>query len=1155
MKKRFYKLTALLLAVMLTVSMFTALPLNVSAAETVSESAGASSGTTGDCTWTLDDNGTLTISGNGAMGDYSFSASAPWGTKVKNVIINWGVTSIGEYAFAYCMGLTNITIPGSVMSIGDGVFYLCSSLSKVNISDLSAWCNIDFADDGYSTPFFYARNLYLNDELITNLVIPNSVTSIGDYAFEWCTGLKSVTIPNSVTSYGAGAFEDCTGLTSITISDGVTSIGSFMFSGCTGLTSVTIPDSITSIGSEAFNYCTGLTKVNISDLSAWCNIDFDDCFSNPLYYAHNLYLNSELITELVIPNSVTSIGDYAFERCTGLTSVTIPNSVTSIGDSAFSGCTGLTRIIVDDNNAFYDSRENCNALIETSSNELLLGCKCSIIPYGVASICSNAFNGCTGLTSITFPDSVTSIGASAFRGCTGLTSVTIGNGVTIIDSYAFYYCTELTSVTISNSVTSIGFVAFCGCKKLTSVTIPKSVTSIGTHALGYSEFEGNKTNGFTIYGESDSAAEVYAEANGFDFILIGEAKPISECTVTLSPTSYIYDGNAKTPSVTVKDGTKTLTADTDYTVAYANNTNVGTATVTVTGKGNYTGTASATFTITQASQDFVWGQDNWSFDNSGSYFSNYNVNSTVLATMKQDFGLTNSQLYELKNAINEDNYYGFQGSCFGMTVSEIMVKHGDLNLTRYGGNSIVNRNSNTSNMTSVINFIQELQSVSGYSQLIRQAPFISGSNSQYDFIDKAESVLSNEKILVKISYGIRYLNKNTGQYSSAGYHAVLGYGIESCNYYSSVTGKTYDKRILIADPNYLSRNTLYGDSCIYYKSSDHSWICPYWNVNRSSDAYLCYWNASSGSSTHTGMIRNIMKYNSLTDTVDLMADYSVSHYISGLTVDNKSGNATTVEQIRDTGNPNLDYAGSAGSGIAQYNIEMDDSYNVKDSEEFYALWNPTANYSVSYSKPSDFNLKMDYEDVLYYGEVENGTYSLMKPSGYFQLRGSNMAYSVTMLTDDSECVTDWYALSVSGDGTDSLTFSKRSNGYVLTSSNLENVTIKAENNDVEVSRTFSAGFNSVFIYEIDENTIGLKVDADKNGTYETLLPSGSDSYYVGDADKNGTINVNDVTAIQKHIAKLDVIPEEWKVFIDTNSDGVINIIDATALQKKIAGLS
>ena len=215
-----------------------------------------------------------------------------------------------------------------------------------------------------------------------------SVTWIGDDAFRACSGLTSVTIPNSVTTIGKSAFTDCSGLTSVTIPNSVTSIGDAAFFGCSGLTSVTIPNSVTTIGEWAFYGCSGLTLVTIG-------------------------------------NSVTTIGGGAFEGCSGLTSVTIPKSVTRIDSNPFSRCTNLEKIKVESGNSIFDSREGCSAIIETSTNRLISGCKNTVIPNSVTSIGRYAFSGCSGLTSVTIPDSVTTIGDGAFRNCTALESIQV----------------------------------------------------------------------------------------------------------------------------------------------------------------------------------------------------------------------------------------------------------------------------------------------------------------------------------------------------------------------------------------------------------------------------------------------------------------------------------------------------------------------------------------------------------------------------------------------------------------------------------------------------------------------------------------------------------------------------------------------------------
>ena len=452
------------------------------------------------------------------------------GSDISSLTIPSSVKYIGAYAFNTCRSLDgNLIIPDNVLIIGERAFSNCSKVDAVIIGlgvtsigegafegmsfGSLVWNARHCESCGMEQGSYGVNQITIGDEVevlpyafamrsnITSIDIPASVKHIGDYAFDGCYDITDVVIPNTVTSMGKGVF--CwSGVTNITLSSALTSIGDDAFSGCSGLTEVTIPDGVTRIGYGAFVACSNLTTLTLSA-------------------------------------SLDTIGELAFRNCHALKDLHIPASVTSIGRNAFSYCGGLESITVESANRVYDSRDNCNAILLTANDSIILTCKNTTLPGSITEIPDyafmdntglthidipatvtrigrSAFQGCSALADITIPAAVTNIGESAFRSCTSMRSMVVEEGNTVFDSRdgcnaiirtadntllygcntstipagvttigknAFFNCTGLTTISLPEGLTTIGSYAFSNCSGLTSITCPESVTSIGSYAF------------------------------------------------------------------------------------------------------------------------------------------------------------------------------------------------------------------------------------------------------------------------------------------------------------------------------------------------------------------------------------------------------------------------------------------------------------------------------------------------------------------------------------------------------------------------------------------------------------------------------------------------------------------------------------------------
>ena len=1121
-----------------------------------------------NCTYSFDsETGTLTISGSGAMKDYSDFSTASWfdyEQDIKSVVIEDGITSIGNFAFYQCSNLKSVSIPDSVTSIGDSAFYYCKNLLSIQIPDsvtsIGSW-----ALGGCSS--------------LTSVIVPDGITSIEYSAFRNCSSLLAIAIPESVVSFGDDAFENCTALADIYYSGTETKwntiktgsynedlnnaavhydyskdsnyIGScgddctYSFSSATGtltvsgtgdmteykssyeipwedytsdIKSVVIKKGVTSVGNYAFDNCSNLTSVTVADSVISIK---PSAFS----YCGNL-------TSITIPEGVKSIGDWALGGCSSLTSVTIPDSVAYIGHNAFAYCSSLTSInipasVASIGNEFYscssltditvDSRNNYYSSVDgvlfNKDKSLLIaypsGKKDEIytIPDGVTSIGKSAFTVCNNLSIVNIPDSVSSIEDSAFDLCINLKSITIPDGVTSVGERTFHFCKNMTSVTIPDSITSIGYQAFDECKSLTDVYYKGTETQWNSIETGLNNDPLTSATIYYNYSEPETTT--------------------TETTVTTAETT-VTTTSAKTttttePPVTTTSAKTTTTTEPPVTTTSAKTTTTTEPPVTTTTTTTTTTTSTTETSSSETSnRKFEYEKDTWVFPNREDYFGTgeYYVSKTSLYKLYSQ--VSNVE----KNSIKRHKRSGWSGSCYGMAVTSILANAGIFNISDWQTGSEYLReiepiSKDTNDDTeSLINYYFLTQFTTEIQQAVAENAYKDDSVILSELVQSLEN--GGNPALVCFS-GKLYDKLNGG-------HAVTAYGVEKGSWVKD--GLLCTKRILIYDNNY---SEFSDNACIYLNDDCTKWCIP---IYKTGSVYHENDHINLASSD-ISLINNKGFINGTNYSSD-------SGFISKMTSESDNFNFS-ISKIKEV-DGSFSFNGAVDTDEIKIIYPM---YADSENKEFSMLLrDSTSGYQYTADNAEAMNISMEYLDSMYEVNLSNGKSVRFTPDGYVDIEADISSFEIKSTFNEDMCNLPWYTVGVSGKYADSVKFEQTEQGFVMSGDNLVNIIVRANSDDINTSAVFSTSAEKVLIYSIDEKTIGVSADTDGNGSFETELETGS----MGDIDGDGNITSADALKILQSVTNLSQLDDMQSCLADIDGDGMVTSADALRLLQYTVGL-
>lgn len=695
------------------------------------------------------------------------------------------------------------------------------------------------------------------------------------------------------------------------------------------------------------------------------------------------------------------------------------------------------------------------------------------------------------ITSVSLPETLVSIGEYAFSGCSSLREITIPDSVTTMQANVFAGCENLKKATFSKKLKAVPEWAFAYCSSLTEIEVPESVSKIGNGAF----IECSDLKSITVLNNS---CDIYSNGD----------------TISSTATIYGYSGSSAQKYA--------LDYGRNFIELSSSTTTTTTTATTTTTKQTTSTTVSITTTTTttpQTNAKFKNGSNNWQFPNSRNNFGDsYYMNNKYWNALLD--GLSNREKEIMKDEV-KNAYWG--GSCYGMAVTSILSCYDILKPSVYQKNAQVLHDISappSDEVKSLINYYYAIQMTDVIQQEVCKNFY---NDNEKEKLQSLISCLEDGSPTLLCYHG---LFPSIFGYSWGG-HAVVAYGVEYGNY--TYNGKKYDGKVITYDNNAVD---YYDDYCLYFSTSNWSWCIPNYEL----DSEYNYFNDSD--------------YNALLGFITDDLSYINYHgYLNGVSK-TKSDNYIAVLRSAALSNGYSLTKAKYSNGIWNNSITSEDEIkrfsSIADSDfekcdVVFALKDADAGYIMKTKDNENLDLSLSYESSYLSAKAESASSVKFSREGCIEVSGKDMDYSLKIISDYGNMVNDWYAFSVTGNDADNVTFEKADNGYILKADDMTNVLAQGYDDYCVADITFSTNYDEVYLYEIDKYTIGVAVDTDNNGTYETII-SKSNKGVVGDINNDKVFNIADVVILQRWLLNDGTNIVNWE-YADLCHDRKLDVFD------------